>query len=1185
MKLHLPLSLLASLLACTLLGAPAAQAVEIPSGYTAEYLADPSELYDYRSTSYSQAFILDSSVSFSPSTATWWKNGDLRNSGSILFTIEEDGDPYSLSFKDASYQAFEVATLRIEDIGKVSFAGINTTTGSSSYSAIEASSISLLRNREVNISNNSQKSSNGDYHPKGGAICTTTSLKINENIKGVTISANSAFSSSSIYSYGGAIYGGISASISLDGNIGGVTITGNYASSSYSYGGAIYGGESASISLDGNIGGVTITGNYADSSYGSYGGAIYGGGSSYISLNNNSGDVTISDNRATSTSSYSYGGAIYGGYKSTLDIKENEGLVTFARNQTSSTASYSYGGAIYLASSSALNISDNQAIVLFTENEAMRGGAIYAESSTVNLSASLSDIVFRANSASYGGAIYSDASQIILTAAKGELLFENNTASSRGGAIYDQKGTIYICNNTGTVKFSGNTAQQGAAIYGDSLVIQDNESVVFEQNLENQSILRSIYLNSAAADGGRFHLSAAAGKNITFEDSVYVATRTSGQTVDVVFNGSYTDAGGNAIAQGGDIIFDGGKAASVLQGLKTDASDEEILNSQTSYIGGLINLQAGRLVVRDGAHLDGLGLGTKARSGAALVLQDGHMNHGSGSINLRRGTSLELSGQNSIAADALSFSSGSTLQFSVGEVQRQDAVLNLDATLEHFSINLALEGDGMLASGRYKLLELADAAQYSDADGYWNADDITVSATGDAAGLGFNDLVWENGTLYVQQVKSEWSNASGDARWNASSANWQRHEHVMAYQDGMDVLFAGAGAGEVQLEGEIAPLSVTVDNAAGQDYTFTGSGRLTGETSVTKTGAGELSIANANDYTGGTQLLEGTLRVQHAGALGGAEARVSTAAGSTLSVENGTAMVLAAATGNDLNGHVEVQAGASLEMRGTGYHAESTRVEGELVFSGSGVNHTGNGAGSLSGSGKLTVQGAGASAQFSSAADFTGSIALAEGAALSADEMTVSAVATLTAVAAGTELSLSDALLTGTSTAQVEMHTSELVYTGTLNVNVAANSYSAGTLELQNGLTLEGGATYQASGSSIDLGGSSLTFATGGSAGGDSFVKLMLALDCSYNKGTTQIVLFSGVSELNIGSQVFTTGNKAHTFAAADYVEGSYVTSTTALVYDSESGIVYIIDTVPEPTTATLSLLALTGLAMRRRRK
>ena len=1135
MKLRLPFSLLSAVLAVFFVAASGAHAVEVPEGFSSNYLSVAGELSNYKTSSENLAFLLDGSVTFSSSTATWWQGEVLKSSGSILFTIEEDGDPYSLTFKDASYQAFHVSTLRIEDIGKVTFSGIQTTTGSSSYSysysygAIEGSSISLLRNREVSISNNSQSNNSSSYDPRGGAIYTSSSLKINENTRGVAISGNYASatrsrSSSSSYStstssssYGGAICGDSSSIISLNDNAGGLSLSGNhvyaYASDrntyypasyadrdavsyayAHAYGGAIYGGSLSSIHLDGNADDLVISGNYASSSASASG--------------------TMRPNYLGSASvpyAYAYGGAIYGGSSSIISLNDNDGMLSVMDNYTSTSTyrSYSCGGAIYGGSASSLTINGNTGGVRFTGN--------YAAST--------------------------NSSSSVVTC---------------GGAIYSE-GSIAIQNN-GDVIFSGN----------------------YEQS-DSSYRLRSIYVNSSVTDG-KFHLSAAAGKSITFEDSVYVTAAGSGQTIDVVFNGSYTDANGTIIAQEGDIIFDGGNAVDVLQGLMTNVSAAEILDSQTSYIGGLINLQAGRLVVRNGAHLDGLGLNTKKRSGVALVLQDGYMDHSSGSINLRLGTSLELSGQNSIAADALSFSSGSTLQFSVGEAQRQDAVLNLDATLEHFSINLALEGDGMLASGRYKLLELTDASRYSSVD-YWTADDITVTATGDAGGLGFNDLVWEDGTLYVQQVKSEWSNASGDARWNASSANWQRHEHVMAYQDGMDVLFAGAGAGEVQLEGEIAPLSVTVDNAAGQDYTFTGSGRLTGETSVTKTGAGELSIANANDYTGGTQLLEGTLRVQHAGALGGAEARVSTAAGSTLSVENGTAMVLAAATGNDLNGQVEVQAGASLEMRGTGYHAESTRVEGELVFSGSGVNHTGNGAGSLSGSGKLTVQGAGASAQFSSAADFTGSIALADGAMLLADEMTVSAVASLTAVAAGTELSLNEALLTGTSTAQVEMHTSELVYTGTLNVNVAANSYSAGTLELQNGLTLEGGATYQASGSSIDLGGSSLTFATGGSAGGDSFVKLMLALDCSYNKGTTQIVLFSGVSELNIGSQVFTTGNKAHTFAAADYVEGSYVTSTTALVYDSESGIVYIIDTVPEPATATLSLLALAGLAMRRRRK
>ena len=798
--------------------------------------------------------------------------------------------------------------------------------------------------------------------------------------------------------------------------------------------------------------------------------------------------------------------------------------------------------------------------MLFTENEAQNGGAIYAESSTVNLSASLSDIVFRANSASYGGAIYSDASQIILTAAKGELLFENNTASSCGGAIYDQNGTIYICNNTGTVKFSGNTAQQGAAIYGDSLVIQNNESVVFEQNLENQSRLRSIYLNSAAADGGHFHLSAAAGKNITFEDSVYVATSTSGQTVDVVFNGSYTDADETSIAQEGDIIFDGGKAASVLQGLKADASDEEILNSQTSYIGGVINLQAGRLVVRNGAHLDGLGLSTKARSGAVLVLQDGHMNLGSGSINLRRGTSLELSGRNSITAEAVSFSSGSTLQFSVGEAQRQDAVLNLDAMLEHFSINLALEGDGMLASGRYKLLELADAAQYSDADGYWNADDITVTATGDAAGLGFDDLVWENGMLYVQQVKSEWSNASGDARWNASSANWQRHEHVMAYQDGMDVLFAGAGAGEVQLEGEIAPLSVTVDNAAGQDYIFAGSGKLGGETTLTKTGTGELTIATANDYTGQTELLEGTMYVHHSTALGATatgEASLTTAAGSTLNVANSSHLVLAG--DYDLAGNVDVAAGSTLELQ-----------------------KDGRAAGALSGGGTLQVTKSHVIVE--SIAGFSGTFHVAGG------TLTFGAEGNI-ALNAGVRLELQswDNAVAGVTASNITVKQGAALAAkadASELGDMPEISELALPVELNcSSLTLNAGAILDADGAYFDLNNGVLTLDV--STSSTEKIELVLAENAVYT-GDEQIVLFTNVGQAVFAYDGISTGSESlYTLNAADYFTGNGISSSTQLVYDQETGTVYVqgVASIPEPTTATLSLLALVSLTMRRRRK
>ena len=58
-------------------------------------------------------------------------------------------------------------------------------------------------------------------------------------------------------------------------------------------------------------------------------------------------------------------------------------------------------------------------------------------------------------------------------------------------------------------------------------------------------------------------------------------------------------------------------------------------------------------------------------------------------------------------------------------------------------------------------------------------------------------------------------------------------------------------------------------------------------------------------------------------------------------------------------------------------------------------------------------------------------------------------------------------------------------------------------------------------------------------------------------------------------------------FTRADrYLTGSdYIDDRTLLVYDSYAGVVYLQQAVPEPTTATLSLLALAGLVARRRRK
>ncbi|MBR5888233.1 MAG: hypothetical protein IKZ07_08495 [Akkermansia sp.] len=1366
--------------------------MEVPSDYTSHYLADPDDLYDYQVTSGNHAFLLDGSITFTPSSATWWTSSqELKENGSILFTIEEDGDPYSLTFKGGANKAFyNVSTLAIEDIGRVTFEGLKESDYDSYNSddyyryyyyyyyyggAINATTLRLKGNSRVTFTGNEVSAvRNASYtylYAHGGAIygADGASITVSETSGAITFAQNKATSSNTnydayAYAYGGAIYGGSSSTISIFDNEGDVSFTGNSASASsyysYSYGGAIYGGSSSTISICDNEGDVSFTSNSAASSSNfSYGGAIYGGSSSTISISGNAGAVNITGNSSSANNSDSYGGAIFGGDYSTISICDNGGDVSFTGNSSSSannsshggaiygdnystisicdnggdvsftgnsssagdyslggaiigrssstisisgnagavnitgnssssyysyssyggaiyggssstisicdnggevnitdnsasSSSNSYGGAIYGDQSSTISISGNAGAVNITGNSASYGGAIYgANSSTITISGNTQNVLFDANNATYGGAIAGDTSSAINLS--GSITFSNNDATSRGGAIYST-GQI---NLNGNITFSGNTATEGGAIYGSEVIIRGNaETVTFSDNsttgvgaaiysthsiyIQDSAVdfsrnyeklgsdyrLRSIYMESTASDGGHFHLSAAAGKSIEFNDSIYVASGTSGQTVDVIFNGSYTDADSNSIAQSGDIIFDGANVASTLEIIKGSAATEaEISNSLTSYIGGTTHLEAGRLIIRNGAQFNGLGINTTARSGAAVVLQDAGMNHSSGNINLKRGTTLELSGQNAISAQDVTFSGGSTLKFTVDGANRENAVLNLDANLEHFSFTIAVDGAEMLASGRYKLLELASADQYMDLDGYWNADDITVSGTQDAKGASFDNLVWEDGVLYFEQGKSIWSNGSGNALWDSSSENWQRNGADISYRNGMDTVFTDEGAGTVQLVGEISPLSISVENSAGNDYRFEASatgGKITGGSSIVKSGSGELALATANEHTGGTLLQEGTLRVQHSTALGAADATVSTAAGTLLSIENGADVTLSA-TDNELAGQVAVANGASLQVQSGGYAAESTVLNGNLSFT---AGADGSSAGTLSGNGKLNVSGTATKVHFDTISGYSGAMAVSgNGASLSVGDgdysgsgaLSVTDGATLNlsnsavelkqggslSVGGGSELQVESLLLgkgadllaimseNSFSLAELSvpaevntiMQTDKLIFDGCFADGQALNTVAAGSISATNGLTLQGGSTYTANGTNMNLNGGTLSFE-------DLSVRINLNLTTNVAElpSDYRIVLFSGVGGLNIDAEYFSTLNTAYVFAASDIFAGDYITADTALVYDSAASVVFLAQgeaLVPEPTTATLSLLALAALAARRRRQ
>jgi|GEM_PF-1438663 len=172
-------------------------------------------------------------------------------------------------------------------------------------------------------------------------------------------------------------------------------------------------------------------------------------------------------------------------------------------------------------------------------------------------------------------------------------------------------------------------------------------------------------------------------------------------------------------------------------------------------------------------------------------------------------------------------------------------------------------------------------------------------------------------------------------------------------------------------------------------------------------------------------------------------------------------------------------------------------------------------------------------------------------------------------------------------------------YTYHFDSSRALNAQTAGMVE--GGLTLNSDSRYEEYQANISLAGGALTLNTSGG-------KIALNLLTNGNVQTfadgctSQIVLFSGVSSLTLDGTAYGEANAIMMMAAADgedaaasntiystlasnYFTGWNITDQTYLVYDVGAGVVYLDKAVPEPTTTTLSILALAALVARRRRK
>jgi len=207
-------------------------------------------------------------------------------------------------------------------------------------------------------------------------------------------------------------------------------------------------------------------------------------------------------------------------------------------------------------------------------------------------------------------------------------------------------------------------------------------------------------------------------------------------------------------------------------------------------------------------------------------------------------------------------------------------------------------------------------------------------------------------TPSAQSYTAIWHGDDLSNNWNAlGDYNW--HDGIsLLYQfhQGEPVIFddSGSTAPAVNLLSSLQPASVTIN--ASHNYTFDGSGSLSGTMVLTKTNTGRLTINNTNSYTGATTVSNGTLLVNGAlenspvtvrssGTIGGNGTLgngLTATSGATITPGNGVgfAGALSIANGLTLSGNTTNRFDLSDDPTGVIKTNDIIHITGNLTLSG-----------------------------------------------------------------------------------------------------------------------------------------------------------------------------------------------------------------------------------------------------------
>jgi autotransporter-associated beta strand protein len=349
----------------------------------------------------------------------------------------------------------------------------------------------------------------------------------------------------------------------------------------------------------------------------------------------------------------------------------------------------------------------------------------------------------------------------------------------------------------------------------------------------------------------------------------------------------------NATAASRQAIFDLNGTTQTINGLRSTAASpvnnlivDSGAGNGTLVVGDSDATSTFGGVIQNSVVIKKIGAGTLTLSGANTYNGDTLINTG----RLVTTTAATGSGNYFVATNAalgvIVANPGTTLnvnnltlgaaalQLNAGSFGNPSApVVNVGGALAMSSnVTVSLSGVGLTAGGPFTVLTY-NAGNRSGPGAFVLNNSPRIAATLNDDGVG-------NVTVTITSADSavKW-NGGGAGNWDISNAGnsiWQtvpsgNPTYYIESGSGNDVVLFNdflTGTSNVNLTTTLAPQGITVSNSAVK-YLFTGNGKLTGATGLTKNGNGTLTLANSgnNDFSGNLTLTAGTLVISNNSAL------------------------------------------------------------------------------------------------------------------------------------------------------------------------------------------------------------------------------------------------------------------------------------------------------------------------------